>query len=351
MGIQAFVSIAEIRARGCIKDSDVLRLRRAFHEDCVVDAEEAELLLSLNETCPIKDPAWADFLVEILTDFVVHQQKPEGYMVAEKAAWLMSRLGQSGRLRSSAEIELAVNILDKARWSPPSLVAFALDQVRRAVETGTGPLRSVTASEPGTITPGDVALIRRILKAFGGDTAIAITRCEADALLAINAAIAPGKSSPTWTDLLVRTVGNGVLSGLGRAVPSRADQLADATGGAGLIAITQLRAGENDVAPRSAASIGGYGSSAISFGSGSIWASCRPQSAEERAMARLERQRLEIVTGEPIAEADEAWLCERVLGAARLGENELALLAFLQQEANGLPPSLNERVARALIAA
>ena len=41
-------------------------------------------------------------------------------------------------------------------------------------------------------------------------------------------------------------------------------------------------------------------------------------------MARLERQRLEIVTGEAIDEADEGWFCERVLGAARLSENELA---------------------------
>ena len=38
----------------------------------------------------------------------------------------------------------------------------------------------------------------------------------------------------------------------------------------------------------------------------------RAASSEERAIARLERQRIEIITNEAIAEVDAAWLSERL---------------------------------------
>ena len=67
-------------------------------------------------------------------------------------------------------------------------------------------------------------------------------------------------------------------------------------------------------------------------------------------MERLERQRLEIVTGEAIELPDAAWLASR-LDPLRLDENQLALLAYLRREANGLPDCLSELAARAMIAA
>ena len=68
-------------------------------------------------------------------------------------------------------------------------------------------------------------------------------------------------------------------------------------------------------------------------------------------MARLERQRLEIVTNEQIEETSEDWLVSHLGQGGRLNENELALLSFLQREACGLPASLGEFAARAMIAA
>jgi hypothetical protein len=354
MGIFASASLAEIRTRGSVKDSDVLRLRRAFEEASAITPEDAEALIALHLCCPVKDPAWADFFVEAIADCVVNQTTPEGYMVPDKVRWVIGRLGQDRRLRSSAEIELFVTFLDSARWSPPSLVAFVLEQVRWAVETGTGPLRGTATGEPGAILAGDVALIRRVLSAFSGDGAIAVTRIECEALLAIDAVVRPGRSTPAWTDLLVRAVGSGVLSGLGRAVPPRDDLLSDSGEAVGLIALGELRA-RLGIA-RGGVDPGTFLRDAQPIkpsvgGSASIWASCRQQSAEERAMGRLERQRLEIVTGEPIEEADEAWLVDRLSRQTSFGENELALLAYLQREANGLPKPLQDLVARALLAA
>ncbi len=356
MGMLTLVSLEEIKARGSIKDGDVLKLRRALLDEPQISIADAEALFALNEACPIKDPAWAGFFVEAIADFVVHQMQPDGYVVAEKAAWLVSRLGIEGRLRSNIELALLVHVIETARWSPPSLAAFALTQVRHAVETGSGPLRSGHAPEIGAISQSEIDLLRRVVLSFGKDIGIPVTRVEADALLAINRAVSPVKSSPAWTDFFVAAVGNSVLAALGRAVPTREQAFGasvwDLAGQA--VPVLPFRSFaepgplhvEKSSSPRFS-----FGGSLIGGGAGSVWSSCRPQTAEELAMARLERQRLEIVTNEQIEEASEAWLLSRLCRDGSLNDNELALLLFLQREACGLPPGLGELAARAMIAA
>ena len=81
---------------------------------------------------------------------------------------------------------MLVNVVDKARWSPQSLVTFALEQVKRAVLNGDGPLRAGRPSSAGTINEAEVELLKRILYAFGGDGSIGITRAEAEVLFVID---------------------------------------------------------------------------------------------------------------------------------------------------------------------
>lgn len=338
MVIPTSVSVDDILERGSIKDGDVLRLRRAIYEEHAVSLEVAEALLRLEDHCPIKDPAWADFFIEVLTDYIVHQAKPEGYIVAEKARWLIERIAPEGRVRGRAQLDLLVGVIEAGRWSPTSLAVFALEQIRIAVQTGAGPLRIGIAAEPGSITSTDIELARRVLLAFGGD-GISTTRAEADALLAIDAALAPGKSTPAWTDFLVKAVGIGVLAALGRAVPPRRDVLRSDD-----IAARSIFAG-----PAASAShgrqLGSFAGSMIAAGAGMIWASPRPLSPEERAMSRLARQRLEIVTNEAIHEADESWVLSH-FDRHGLGENEIAVLAYLKHEAGALPKPISELLAR-----
>lgn len=356
MGMLTLVSLEEIKARGSIKDGDVLKLRRALLEEPQISMADAEALFALNDACPIKDPAWAGFFVETIADFVVHQMQPDGYVVAEKAAWLTARLGIDGRLRSNIELALLVHVIETARWSPPSLAAFALTQVRHAVETGGGPLRSAQTPEIGAISQSEIDLLRRVVLSFGKDVGIPVTRIEAEALLAINRAVSPAKSSPAWTDFFVTAVGNSVLAALGRAVPSREQAFGaavwDLPGQAGPVlpfrSFSEAGAPHRDMTPYAQSTFGGR---SIAGGAGSVWSSCRLQTSEEQAMARLERQRLEIVTNERIEEASEAWLVSRLGRDGCLNENELALLLFLQREACGLPPGLGEIAARAMIAA
>ncbi len=347
MGVLQYVSMDEIRSRGSIRDGDVLKLRRAFNDDAEISQAEAEALFALNAACPIKDPVWAEFFVEALTDYIVNQAEPEGYIAAENAAWLIERVSADGRVESSTELELLVNVLDKARWSPPSLAQFSLDQVKIAVLTGDGPLRAGQSLDPGGISPAEVALLRRILFAFGGDGNIAVTRAEADTLIDINNAIAAGRSSPEFTELFVKAIANAVLSGIGLAVPSRAEALhieaglddADARGAGGLLADAFTR-GTSGAQARSR--VGGFLGRMLSSPGASVWGTFRVQSTEEQALARLERQRLEIITSETLDDADAAWLAGRLGSSGKLDDNERALVRYLKEESPILPPLLQE---------
>lgn len=345
MGILTSVSIDEIRLRGSIKDSDVLKLRRALQEDCAIGADVAEALLQLDDACPIKDPAWAGFYVDALADYLVHQVKPEGYLVADNGRWLAARIGRNGRLRNHAELDLLLAVIEKARWSPPSLSALALDQVRHAVASGTGPLRSGLTIGAGGITPAEIEFVRRVLISFAGEAALAMTRLEADAVWDIDRAIT-GEKPTAWTHLFVKAIGHGVLASMGRSVPPRSQALQpDELASSGVRRFGPAGASDE------AAPIGDIAARLVAGGAGCVWSTCRLQSPEERAMARLERQRLEIVTNEPIEEAGEAWLMQRLGEAKPLDPSVLALLGYLKSEAGTLPPMLGEMVARALIAA
>ena len=67
-------------------------------------------------------------------------------------------------------------------------------------------------------------------------------------------------------------------------------------------------------------------------GRGGLFGGYRQQTEEERAVARLTRQKIEIVTHEAITPADAAWLAERIGGGGKLTPNQRALLAFLKAE-------------------
>lgn len=356
MGILNGVAVDEISARGSIRDSDVVGLRRAFHEDGTISTSEAEALLSLNSACRVTDASWAPFFIEALTDYVVHQAEPDGYIVVDNADWLLARISRDGHVTTNTELELLINVLDKARWSPPSLAAFALTQVRDAVISGIGVTRAGQMLQRGMIGQSEIDLIRRVLYAFAGDGGIAVTRAEAEVLIAINKALAPGKSSPAWTELFVKAVGASVLASLGHHIPPREEALrievwakdADTRGASSLLADT---IGNGQDAASARERIGKFLGRMVAGGAGSVWSTFRMQSSEERAMARLERQRLEIVTNERIDDAECQWLIDQLGTDGRLDANEIELLAFLQRESPMPHPELSAFAARHGVAA
>jgi hypothetical protein len=331
MAVLNAVSIAEIKARGSIKDADVLKLRRNYYDDGIITAEEADVIFALNEACPVQDPAWADCFVETITDYLVEQAEPRGYLTAENAQWLIERIGRDGRVDSKTELELLVNVLDKARWAPQRLVRFALEQVKEAVRSGAGPLRVGKLPEPGIVWESDVDLLRRILYAAASDGCIAVTRGEAEVLFEIDEKSCGRDHHPAWTDLFVKAIANCVMAASGYAPPPREVALAgeawrDRRGNLSLDAIRR-----------------GVGSRK------GLFAGYHEPSAEEGAIARLTRQKVEIVTHDAVAPANAAWLAERIARDGKITPNGRALLMFLKAESPAIDPALRVLVNQATL--
>lgn len=338
MSVLSAVSVVEIKARGSIKDADVLKLRRSYYEDGRISAEEADTLFALNDACPVQDPAWADCFIETITDYLVDQAEPEGYLNAANADWLIDHVCKDGRVESKTELELLINVLDKARWAPPRLVSFAMQQVKDAVISGEGLLRSGKLLEPGCVCEADVDLLRRILYAFGSDGTIAVTQHEAEMLFDIDAATADADNHPSWGDLFVKAIGNCVMSASGYAAPPREEALArDA-----------WLARRGDMSTEVMLSSMGSG---IVSGIKTLFGGYQRQSDEERAIGRLTQQKVGIVTHEAITPVEAEWLSRQIGRDGRITPNEQALLAFLKAENPSIHPSLQAMVDRSAAAA
>lgn len=328
MGVMKAVSVEELKSAGAIREADVLKLRRMFNADSRIDRSEAEHLIDLNRACPQQDPAWIDCFVEMLTDHLVNQVEPEGYLTTENADWLISSIAPSGRVETKSEMELLINVLDKSRWSPQGLARFALNEVMQAIVNGDGPLRAHLADNaPGVVMDSDVEVLRRIIYAFGGDGNIAITCLEAEMLFAINDATVGAANSECWRDLFVKAIANCVLTASGYMAPSREEALAREA--------WLERRGE--LAPGNVL--------------GGMLSAYRGLSKEEQAINRLERHKIEIITGEEVTAVEAAWLVARLNRDGDLTENEVALLAFLKEQQAEIHPDLMSLIDRAAVAA
>ncbi|MDX2288766.1 MAG: hypothetical protein NW217_08090 [Hyphomicrobiaceae bacterium] len=311
------VPFEDIRLRGSIRQADVARFKAEINGNGGLTAETAALLVALNASCPVQDASWPDFYSDAITAFVVHQASPSGYVTRGNADWLMSAMAFDGRIARRSDLDLLITILEEARWAPPSLVAFCLAQVHRAVLTGDGPLRAMGDTAPGMITDADVELVRRIIYAGGGDDAIAVTRAEAEVLFAINDILTDEPTNEAWTELFVKAIANLMMSVSGYRVPTREEALSS----------------EAWLEERGTLSPLEIVETITRIGLTGVLPAYIHQSREERAIAQLERHRIALVTDEEMAGEDDAqWLAERFGTKGKLTANESALLAFLASE-------------------
>ncbi len=155
-------------------------MRREVFSDGVVGKPEAEALLALNAKVAEHSAEWSAFFLEALSDYVVHQAKPEGHVSDENATWLIEQISEDGKVESRNELELLVKVLETARTSPGSLPSYALKQVAEAVLTGEGPLARGGKLEKGVINREEAEMMRRILHAMSGPGGMGISQDEAE---------------------------------------------------------------------------------------------------------------------------------------------------------------------------
>lgn len=318
-------ALAAMTTAGAIRADDVAVIRKTVYGDGSIGPDEAGWLFALEAGAADRDPAFDQLFCEAITDYLVWQAAPEGYVSEENADWLIARIGQDGIVGTRSELELLIRVLEAARSAPARLSAYALTQVKAAVVDGTGPLASGHL-EPGVIGRAEVELIRRILYAFAGDAAIGVSREEAEVLFDLNDRTREADNHPAWSDLFVKAVANFLMAARGYTPPPRAEAL-------------RREAWVDSETPGVAGMFSGMMSGLLSDGLKGIWRSYT-QPDESVAAARNDAFAADVRASETLTADEVRWLADRIGRDGVIHENERALIAFLREESPDIHPSL-----------
>lgn len=147
-------------------------------------------------------------MIEAIVEHVVNGSEPRGYVDEADAAWLIGELDKGAAPIGTVELELVVKILEAALNAPAALKRWALDEIERCVLAGDGATRRGAPLRPGVVDEAEVALLRRILFAGGGDGALLVSHDEAEMLWRIKDATLGADNAAGWKTLFVQAVGN-----------------------------------------------------------------------------------------------------------------------------------------------
>lgn len=322
--------LADVLSSKKITAGDVLDLRRSLYNDGVAEAGEVDRLFTMDEAAAEADPSWTELFVEAVTDYIVNQVEPQGYVSEENANWLIDRISHDGVVKTASELEIIVKVIDKAQSSPTRLVSFALGQVKKAVVEGEGPLARGGKLVPGRVGRDEAELIRRILFAFGGEGNMAVTRAEAEVLFDINDATAGAENDPAWNDLFVKSVANFMMAASSYQVPPRQEALQREAW------LDSPSGGVGDFFGRMAAG-----------GLRGVMNAYRQPGLEQTLAERNDRMDAAIKSAETITAEEAEWLARRMGRDGTFHENEKALLRFIRDEAPSIHPSLQSLIAKA----
>jgi hypothetical protein len=321
-------SFAALEGKSPITAADVLAIRPILFGDMVVSPDEAESLFRINAAARDAAPEWRDLFVEAMTDYVVRQQEPQGYIDRAKADWLMARLGAGGRTPNAAELEMLVYVLERAESAPAELGLFAMRQVARHALSperlgGQGP----------ALTAEEVSLLRRALYAFAGaGGAAAVSREEAEILFDLNDASRGRPNDPAWTDLFAKAIGSAIMAAAGYAAPSREEAL--------------RREAWLNAPPERAVDTVGRAFTAL-LGADALSA-LDPESPGDEVFVDAQRDRESaIFTAAPVTAEEAGWMLDRIGRDGVLDGNEKALLEFVKDNADSVPPEVLQKLAAA----
>jgi hypothetical protein len=206
--------IGALKAAGRMAPDDVIALRAQVYGADAVTAEALEALAGLDGAIAQPPGEWVEFLAEAMTDYVVRQAAPEGYVDDARADWLMGVLAEPS---GAAGMEVLARILETADETPPKLAAFALSKIKAAV------------TADGKVSAEDVAMMRRLVFAGGGEDAVGVTREEAEALFDVDDACRAGPNDAAWPDFFAKAVGASLTAVSPFHAASRADVVRDET--------------------------------------------------------------------------------------------------------------------------
>ena len=195
-----------VAGKGRIATDDILMLRKYAFPDGLKSSEDALELLALNETSIEKSPQWAEYLVESLAMFIVYGSAPTGIIDENKAKWLMRTVAVDGAVKSALELEVMLHAMEVSSEVPESLSAFALDQLRLALEDA--PRGAYHEGRPASegITNHDLIYIWRILRGALERGRLMLSPLEATVLKHIDELADPAALHSDWHEMIASIV-------------------------------------------------------------------------------------------------------------------------------------------------
>ena len=210
-----------VASSGKVEASQIAELRRAIYSDGIVSRAEAEVLFDIERARKAHSDAWSQMFVEALTDYALNREPPAGYLSDDTAGWLIGEITKRKVPSTDAEIELLINIVEKATEVTPAFSAYALRLVKDMVIYADGTDARGRLHAGMRVTEADVDSLQRILWGAGSEGHTAVSLAEAEALFAISHATAGADNDPRFDEMFARAVGNYLLGATGRSVPPR----------------------------------------------------------------------------------------------------------------------------------
>ena len=307
--------LAEIKNKGRVEQNDILALRKQVFGDNAISMDEADALFTLNQLSQ-KPVEWQDFFIDAITNFLVRQTLPKGYVSRANAMWLMARIDHDGVIETHTELELLLNIMKRADNVTEELEVYALTLVKYAVLNGTGFLGKDRALQAGVIGEAEVNVLKRVLYSCSSEDGIGISKREAEVIFDLNDACAHAKNHESWTRLFVGAIANHIMMLASWNEPEAREALRREKWLEGR--------GDGFLLPK----FEGFTEALISIFS-------KPTALKFTNMNKVRTRQAERVN------AGEAnWLIERLSRDGQLHENERALLRFLKEESPQIHESL-----------
>ena len=158
-------------------------------------------LLAINNSCRNKCPEWTGYFVDSIAAFLLKRLPPEGLVDDAKAGIVQRLFSTRGLIRSAEELALVLALLERSQVVPENLAAFALDQLRLALQFRTGAYAETRPEGALGITATDLHFVERIISATLIDDE-RISPIIATVLEGIDSVSAAPFNHPVWRDLM-----------------------------------------------------------------------------------------------------------------------------------------------------
>ena len=322
-------AVAKSFVNGTAVPETAVQVRKVIYGHEPLRASDMDLVFEVaRKAGPNPCREWTQLFSEAVTDYLVRQAGPNGYISNGKASWLMAQFQKGGGICTKAEFAMLIDVMTSASGVPPALSAFALDEIKTAILNGRRGAFTDEDHPKGIVTKPDVEALRAVLFAATPGSACHITQEEAEVLFDIADATADGNADASFDDLFARAIAN-YLMAISLHAQSASEELH-----------REKWLDEREKLPGFFARIMGKASE-MSF----LDTLKSPLELADEDMAKRnaddERERAE---SEMVTDAEAQWVLAHLTRDGKLSSAEKHLLTWLSAEGHALPASLKALV-------